>query len=696
MLALMGVANAGSGGDARLRRGRRGHRRADRPRGRRAAARARRGPAGRVHHPPAADRLARDPALLDRQGPAGRPGAHHGDRARRRRPWSPRSCGCSAPTAATRRRGATRRSCSGRVGSAPCSTCGADATSPGSSTASSGCCAPTAHVRRHRGGGRGARRPDRARRRPRGLWSGYGAGGELSDVLAPAVAQWLIASPLVAAMTAHALCEMDEGRAATAGPAIQRGLDRFGTLLAAMVLVGLGVAVGLLAFVVPGLVMAVQWSVTAQAVAVENRSGRDALRRSRALVLGRGWWVFGVLLVVNIVGSVLSLVASVPADLLADATDSQAVALIGTVLGHLVAFPVMALGTALLFFSLRAAEEQPAAPPQAGRAAGRRAGPAGRRLAAQARRGLAPALGLTTPRLQLERGGVDAEALAAAVGRAVVEDVAEVAAAARADDLGADHAVGGVGPQLDGLGHGGLGEARPARARLETSSRRRTARAAAAAVVHAGGLLVGVAAGEGRLGRLAAEHGVALGVELGAPLLVGLLDLLHDRLLAARCLRGTRYASPLGVRGRRYRSARPTLVSRKALHGCKDPLHLRHRRRRLVPRKGDRRRLAGPPPRLPGADGRPPEVRPVHQRRSRGRCRRISTARSRHRGRRRDRPRPRPLRALHRRQHVARLERDGRRDLQHGHPARARAATTSARPSRSSRTSSTRSSSASA
>ena len=65
------------------------------------------------------------------------------------------------------------------------------------------------------------------------------------------------------------------------------------------------------------------------------------------------------------------------------------------------------------------------------------------------------------------------------------------------------------------------------------------------------------------------------------------------------------------------------------------------------------------------------------------------------RGRRRDRPRPRPLRALHRRQHVARLERHGRRRSTTRSSAASAAATTSAAPSRSSRTSPTRSSSAS-
>ena len=87
MLALMSVAAAAGAGDghARLRRGRRRHRRPDRARRRRAAARALRGPPGRLHHPPAADRVARRSPLHDRQGRVGRDGADDGHRARPRR-----------------------------------------------------------------------------------------------------------------------------------------------------------------------------------------------------------------------------------------------------------------------------------------------------------------------------------------------------------------------------------------------------------------------------------------------------------------------------------------------------------------------------------------------------------------------------------------------------------------------------------
>ena len=78
-----------------------------------------------------------------------------------------------------------------------------------------------------------------------------------------------------------------------------------------------------------------------------------------------------------------------------------------------------------------------------------------------------------------------------------------------------------------------------------------------------------------------------------------------------------------------------------------------------------------PPARLARPHRDAPEVRPLHQRRP-GHDEPVPARRGvRDRGRGGDRPRPRPLRALHRREHDARLERHAGRDLQLGDPARA-------------------------
>src|SRR3954451_21097957 len=131
--------------------------------------------------------------------------------------------------------------------------------------------------------------------------------------------------------------------------------------------------------------------------------------------------------------------------------------------------------------------------------------------------------------VQLQRRRVDAVAQAARVTRAVFEDVAEVAAAAPADDLRAGHPVRDVAPGLHRLGHRGLGERRPAGPRLELRVRREQLRAAAGAAVHAVVVTVPVLAGERTLRPGLPEYGVLLTRELLSPLRVGLRDLsLHD------------------------------------------------------------------------------------------------------------------------------------------------------------------------
>lgn len=68
--------------------------------------------------------------------------------------------------------------------------------------------------------------------------------------------------------------------------------------------------------------------------------------------------------------------------------------------------------------------------------------------------------------VKAQRQAVRAVALAAAVPRAVVEEVAEVRVAAGAADLCPRHAVRSVLEQLDGVGRDGLGEAGPVAAGL--------------------------------------------------------------------------------------------------------------------------------------------------------------------------------------------------------------------------------------
>ena len=104
-------------------------------------------------------------------------------------------------------------------------------------------------------------------------------------------------------------------------------------------------------------------------------------------------------------------------------------------------------------------------------------------------RGLRSVLGV-----QRERDRVDAVAVASVWS--VGEDVAEVAATGRARHLGAAHEEAVVRVQLDVGGDGRIGEARPARARVELGLRREQLGAAAGTPVRAVVLRVDVLAAE--------------------------------------------------------------------------------------------------------------------------------------------------------------------------------------------------------
>src|SRR5690348_16933674 len=134
--------------------------------------------------------------------------------------------------------------------------------------------------------------------------------------------------------------------------------------------------------------------------------------------------------------------------------------------------------------------------------------------------------------LERQRARVDAVPLAGRLGT-VVEDVAKVAAAAAAHDLGAPHEQAVVRPQLDRLGDRGLVEARPAGARMELGVRAEQPGATAGAPVEAVLVVVDVRTGERHLGVRLTQHAVLQWGQFLAPLLVGLGDLASNGCLGA-------------------------------------------------------------------------------------------------------------------------------------------------------------------
>ena len=192
------------------------------------------------------------------------------------------------------------------------------------------------------------------------LWSGYDARasgtelelGDAAEQVAGLVAQLLVVTPLVTAMTVHVVRTAAEDRRASARDAIAVGLDLFPKLLLAIALVGLGVFGGFMLLIVPGVILAVRWMVVSQVVVVEGRGGSEALRRSFELTRGRFWASFLVLFVLSLLAGVLSAIVLAPLEYAAEEANTMALSLLGQVIGSVLTLPLVAVAYTLLYFSL--------------------------------------------------------------------------------------------------------------------------------------------------------------------------------------------------------------------------------------------------------------------------------------------------------------------------------------------------------
>jgi hypothetical protein len=121
-----------------------------------------------------------------------------------------------------------------------------------------------------------------------------------------------------------------------------------GELILVGIVAGIGIFVGFILLVVPGLVLATIWSVVAPVVVLERPGGLRALGRSRDLVRGNGWRVFCVIFVlIFLVGLLASGI-----DIAANTAGADVGLIVRMVVGIFTA-PLGALAGAVLYVDLR-------------------------------------------------------------------------------------------------------------------------------------------------------------------------------------------------------------------------------------------------------------------------------------------------------------------------------------------------------
>jgi hypothetical protein len=129
-------------------------------------------------------------------------------------------------------------------------------------------------------------------------------------------------------------------------------------LIAVSILAGLGIGIGFLLLIVPGLILLTFWSVVAPVLVIERPGVLGAFGRSRELVRGYGWPVFGTVVLVFL----LVIAASIAAALIGLVLGDVGRAVLNWIFDALTQ-PVAALTASVLYFTLlqvHGADEAPA------------------------------------------------------------------------------------------------------------------------------------------------------------------------------------------------------------------------------------------------------------------------------------------------------------------------------------------------
>jgi hypothetical protein len=118
-------------------------------------------------------------------------------------------------------------------------------------------------------------------------------------------------------------------------------------LIAVSILAGLGIGIGFILLIVPGLFLLTFWSVVAPVTVIERPGVFAAFGRSWDLVRGHGWQVFGTVVLVFL----LVFAASVAAALIGVVLGDVGRAILNWLFNALTQ-PVAALTASVLYFTL--------------------------------------------------------------------------------------------------------------------------------------------------------------------------------------------------------------------------------------------------------------------------------------------------------------------------------------------------------
>lgn len=187
------------------------------------------------------------------------------------------------------------------------------------------------------------------------------ADGKLNLVYFVSVVLGFVVAMLYQGMVVSLVRDVQDGRRDSSVGDLYRSVTPvLGTLIVTSVLYGIAVGIGFLLLIVPGCILLTIWAVIAPAIVVERRGVFEAFGRSRELVAGNGWPVFGVVicaaLITFVVGAVLLSIAEAIAG-------GPILRIVFSALASTVTAPIGALVAGVLYYRLLALRSEASVEP---------------------------------------------------------------------------------------------------------------------------------------------------------------------------------------------------------------------------------------------------------------------------------------------------------------------------------------------
>jgi hypothetical protein len=170
----------------------------------------------------------------------------------------------------------------------------------------------------------------------------------------------IAAGTLYQGMVVNLVRDVQDGRRDfSAGELLSSATPFIMPLIGAGILAGIAIGIGLIVFIVPGLILLTIWAVIAPTIVVEKSPVMASFGRSRELVRGNGWNVFGAIVVAFLIVIIGGIVFTAIA---ASIADGPLLRIVFSALASTITAPISALVAAVIYFRLRTIEGTPEQP----------------------------------------------------------------------------------------------------------------------------------------------------------------------------------------------------------------------------------------------------------------------------------------------------------------------------------------------